>query len=45
MLCNPFNPFNNYVILFNNQVKLGLIYVYMINITTKYDYDSIDLFI
>ena len=51
MSCNTFNSFNNQVLLFNNevflfnnQVALNLVYVYMINISTKYVYDF-DLFI
>ena len=43
--CNPFNSFNNQVILFNNQVDLNLIHVYTINVLTKHVYDLIDLFI
>ena len=45
MLCNPFNLFNNHILLFNNQVELGFVYVLRINISIKYIYNSINLFI
>ena len=44
MSCNTFNLFNNQVFLFNNQVELDIMYIYMINVSTKYVYDF-DLFI
>ena len=39
------NSFNNHVLLFNNRIELAFVYVYMINVLTKYVYDLIDLFI
>ena len=44
MSYNSFNPFNNQILLFNNESELELLYFSIINVLIKYVYKSIDLF-
>ena len=44
MSYNSFNLFNNQILLFNNESELELLYFYIINVSIKYVYKSIDLF-